>query len=424
MKRYEVAMRFSGGVTRRCLCGLVVVGWLLMALPVAAQFTAQFTAPADEELKMTSDAKAPGADAVILDREEDMDEVDEVYFVHVRIKVLTEKGKELATVRTPYDPGPFAKFEAQARTIHADGTIVPLTDAPKEMTDFKTKGYQVRSMVFNLPSVEVGSILEYWMRIRDGHWERTWAIQEHHYIHRAHFSYRPSGFWGVMTSARIGTGAAPVRNPKGFFTLDIADVPPVPEEDWMPPLNMFQWQVTFYNSEFKSSKEFWDVATKNWEKDVDDFTWPTGSVQKIAAGLVAPGDSDEQKARKIYDAVQKLDNTSFSRVKSRAERKKEKLKDVNKVEDIWKQRSGSDDAMALLYVALARAIGIGRYGIVRCYRRIRWMTSLRSFLLTGRMCRSIRGKRCAPLGRCTGSIRWLLDLSWRIRRRCFGLHRR
>jgi hypothetical protein len=74
--------------------------------------------------------------------------------------------------------------------------------------------------------------------------------------------------------------------------------------------------------------------------------------------MVSATDSDEQKARKIYAAVMKLDNTRFSRKKSEAERKAEKLKVIKDAEDVWKQQSGSDDEIALLYVALARAAGL------------------------------------------------------------------
>ncbi len=56
-----------------------------------------------------------------------------------------------------------------------------------------------------------------------------------------------------------------------------------------------------------------------------------------------------------------LDNTSFSREKSEAERKKEKLKDIRNAEDVWSQKSGSPDNIALLYVALARAAGLHAY---------------------------------------------------------------
>jgi hypothetical protein len=48
-------------------------------------------------------------------------------------------------------------------------------------------------------------------------------------------------------------------------------------------------------------------------------------------------------------------------VKSQAERKKEKVKDVRNAEDVWKQKSGTDDELALLYVALARIAGLQAY---------------------------------------------------------------
>ena len=57
----------------------------------------------------------------------------------------------------------------------------------------------------------------------------------------------------------------------------------------------------------------------------------------------------------------KLDNTSFTREKSEAERKTEKLKEIKVAEDVWKQKSGSANDLALLYVALARAAGLKAY---------------------------------------------------------------
>jgi hypothetical protein len=54
----------------------------------------------------------------------------------------------------------------------------------------------------------------------------------------------------------------------------------------------------------------------------------------------------------------KLDNTDFSRRKSEAERKIEKLKPIKNAEDVWTQKSGTGDEIALLYVAFARAAGL------------------------------------------------------------------
>src|SRR5258708_30778475 len=110
-----------------------------------------------------------------------------------------------------------------------------------------------------------------------------------------------------------------------------------------------------------SGLEFWQNEGKRWVKETDHFTNPNKTIQQAGAQIVAPGDSEEQKARKLYDAVLKLDNTSFTREKSAAERKNEKLKTIKNAEDVWNQKSGSDDDMALLYVALARAAGLKVY---------------------------------------------------------------
>ena len=67
--------------------------------------SAQFQQPTDEELKMTADPKAPGADAVYLDINEVANDPMHYESTYRRIKVLTEKGKEQATVEVPYLKG-------------------------------------------------------------------------------------------------------------------------------------------------------------------------------------------------------------------------------------------------------------------------------------------------------------------------------
>jgi Domain of Unknown Function with PDB structure (DUF3857)/Transglutaminase-like superfamily len=340
---------------RTCICFC-----LLLALASPA-LLAQFQQPTDDELKMTADPKAPGAAAVYLYREEITNNLAFFQSFYERIKVLTEKGKEMATVRIPYVPGADKVTKIEGRTIHADGTVIPLTVKPDDLVDFKTGDYQVNSVVFTLPSVEVGSILEYRYRYNGSSFAPTWWIQQPLFVHKAHYSFNPdlhSGWSGLMYAARIGSGEKVVKSRNGELTLDIADVPPEPDEDWMPPLNTIQWRVEFYYTTVNSAKDFWDDACQNWADWVREFTNPSGHLKQAVAQIVAPGDTDEQKAAKIYAAVQKLENTRFTRVKSEAERKKEKLKNINKAEDVWTQQRGTDDEIALLYAALARAAGL------------------------------------------------------------------
>ena len=334
---------------------------LLLALASPALLCAQFQQPTDEELKMTSDPKAPGAAAVYLYREEITDDYANLHSFYERIKVLTEKGKELATVNVPYIPGADKVTKIEGRTIHADGTVIPLIVKPDDLVDLKTKGYQINSVVFTLPSVEVGSILEYRYTYIGTTFAPTWWIQQKYFVHKAHYSFHPytRGISsGLMYANRIATGEKVVKDKNDTFTLDIADVPPAPDEDWMPPLNTLRWRVEFYYVNTEFGQKFWDDEAKFWASWVRDFINPTGFIKKTVAELVAPGDTDEQKAVKIYAAVQKLENTRFTRRKSEAERKKEKLKNINKAEDVWKQQRGTDDEIALLYASLARAAGL------------------------------------------------------------------
>ena len=350
---------------------LVSLCCLTCAFP--ALLSAQFQAPAKEELEMTSDPKAPGADAVYLYREEKTDDNLHYHSYYVRIKVLTEKGKELATVRTPYEHRGFKVTDIQGRTIHSDGTVIPLTAKPTDLTDIKTKDLQVNSMVFTLPSVEVGSILEYRLQIRyddNSVSSPTWQIQQPYFVHKAHYQFEPSKDLGYITDSHgnmdnnlmyaliLSDGTKMKHDISGRYSLDVSDVPPIPRDDWMPPLNSINWRAEFYYSPYPSGAEFWRNEGKRWTKETDHFADPGKSLKNAVAELVVAGDSDEQKARKLYASVMKLDNTDFTREKSSAERKTEKLKAIKNAEDVWIQKSGSSDDLALLYVALARAAGL------------------------------------------------------------------
>ena len=121
------------------------------------------------------------------------------------------------------------------------------------------------------------------------------------------------------------------------------------------------FQVIFYFSTATSEQQYWHAASKNWLKEVHRFAEPTATLKQAAAALIAPGDSDLDRAKKLYVAVQALDNTDFSRKKTDAERKREGLKSTKHAEDVWNQKSGNGEEIALLYLALLKAAGLKAY---------------------------------------------------------------
>src|ERR1035438_5495067 len=108
---------------------------LLFAAACPALLLAQFQQPTDEELKMTADPKAPGAAAVFLNVTETADRDVNFESYYARIKVLTEKGKNLAVVELPYRKHFYKVADIKGRTIHQDGTIIPLTGKPDDLLE-------------------------------------------------------------------------------------------------------------------------------------------------------------------------------------------------------------------------------------------------------------------------------------------------
>jgi hypothetical protein len=83
----------------------------------------------------------------------------------------------------------------------------------------------------------------------------------------------------------------------GKFTLDMTDIPPSPDEEFMPPIQSLLYKVGFYYSDAVDSRNFWLEEVKLWSKDVDQFAGPSKAIKDAVAGLIAPTDSDWTRRR-------------------------------------------------------------------------------------------------------------------------------
>ena len=364
----------------------------------------KFQDPTKEELQMTSDPKAPGAPAVFLYRQETTDNRDHFMSSYARIKVLTELGKEWATVEVPYTPGYSDPPIIEGRTIHADGTVVPLVGKAADLLVFKNHNNHVKAAVFNLPSVEVGSILEYKWSISltggkvtgvadqadEGYYSSAmagtvpdWEVQQPIYVHKAHFYWNPyndleTNALGsatdyfvdgerahyILFTQRLPAGFTTTRSPKGDFTLEIHDVPAFVREANAPPESALHFQVHFFRSPYLSADLYWDNEARRWSQRLSDFASQGPAIKDAASQITSGAATPEAKARKLYDAVQALENTNFTREKSEDERKQLHLrKELKNVQEVLSEKSGSRNEIAALYLALARATGLEAYGM-------------------------------------------------------------
>lgn len=358
----------------------------------------KFQEPTREELQMTSDPKAPGAPAVYLFLEEITDNGSHFISEYARIKVLTEAGKEWATVEVPYS-GSGAPPRIEGRTIHADGTVVPLNSTAQDVLVVKSYRNHLKARVFNLPSVEVGSILEYRWTLPMG--EGTiggvandmqgfmdsalasaipyWDVQREIYVHKAHFYFNPLGDLErnvignqgithmvdgelasyLLFSSHLPAGSKVQVSPNKDYTLDIQDVPAISHESNAPPETGRIYGVHFYYTPYLAADVYWNDEGKRWSKELDHMAEPTAALKAAAVQIVGGATTDDEKARKLYDAVQALDNTAFSRERSPAERAQLGLRrEVRSAEQVWNEKSGTRNEIAILYLALARAAGL------------------------------------------------------------------
>ncbi len=380
----------------------VVLTLAALAQPVSSA-AQKFQEPTKEELQMTSDPKAPGASAVFLYREETTDNRNHFVSFYARIKVLAELGKEWATVEVPYTPGYTATPSIEARTIHSDGTVIPLVGKAEDLLVVKTNQSNLKAAVFNMPSVEVGSILEYKWTIPltggkiSGVLEDQedvlsgmlagstpeWEVQQPIYVHKEHFYWNPVSDIETMVGGdpisymvdgeranyllftqRLPAGFTTTRSPKNDFTLDIHDVPAFERESNAPPEGAFRYRVRFYRTPYLDPNLYWDNETKRWSGQLDQYASQSSKIRDAADQITAGANTPDAKARKLYDAVQALDNTDFTRTKNEAERKQLHLRrELKKAEGVWSEKSGSGNEIAALYLALARAAGLQADGL-------------------------------------------------------------
>ena len=323
--------------------------------------------------EMTSDPKAPGAAAVYLDIEEDANDPMHYESVYVRIKVLTEKGK----VNSPPSTFPTSRgvkvSDIKGRTIHADGAIIPLSVKPEDLLDAKSGDMQFGHIAFTLPSVEVGSILEYRYALRydDNQFSSPqWEVQRTYFVHKAHYKFTPFKAFAPQGSVNAGTsmflidergrtvnsliwwgrlpdGKKIETSAGGFYSVDVTDVPAIPDEEFMPPIDSTLYKVLFYYKYASNANDFW-ISEQILVEDVDGFAEQSKTIKSAAEALISPQDTETQKANKLYAAVQALDNTDYSREKGLRSSKQLKLKEARHAEDTWTQKSGSSEDIAML----------------------------------------------------------------------------
>ena len=319
---------------------------------------------------MTSVPEAPGAPAIFLYRQVDRDDNGRTSneYNYVRIKVLTEEGRERANVAIPFEKGKESIINIRARTIQPDGKITEFDGKSYEQMVEKTKGVKYLAKTFTLPDVHAGSIIEYHYTIdfaENWLFHSYWPLSEDLFTKKAVFTLKPYSRypWNVQWSwpAGLPQGTKPPEEGSDHIVrMTSENIPAFVEEDHMPPANELKYRVVFiYRDEpFEADVDkYWKQFVKKRGGQIDSFVDKKKAMEEAAASIVSAGDPPEVKLRKIYERVQQIPNSSYMPAKSEEQLKRENIRPNNNVEDLWKHQYGSGWDLTWLFLGLARGAG-------------------------------------------------------------------
>lgn len=323
--------------------------------------------PADLALK--DNPAQPGAHAMILYRESDMDSKESWVKEYVRVKIFTQEGTSQGDVELPFLKGNTDIKDIRGRTIQPDGRVTNFDGKVFEKVVVKASGFKFLAKTFTMPDVHPGCIIEYKFREQSDPnllYNHKWTVSGDLFTRDARFSFKPYTGPGSLpfTYRQFGlpTSVIPVLQKDGSYLMDIHNIAGIEEERFMPPSRVLETRVEFYYQDPDDpSKEtvehYWNRIGKKWSDELDHFVNKKGMLDGDLRGIIAPNDPPEIKLQKIYARVQKIRNLSTEDSKTAKEQKQEQLKPNSNVEDLLKHGYGNAREINYTFVGLARAAG-------------------------------------------------------------------
>jgi hypothetical protein len=352
---------------------VLVAALLLLAAGIFNAYSARAAADrppiTPEDLSLKDNPAEPGAAAMTLYREEIINNKDfhDFYSEHFfRIKIFTDAGKKYADIEIPSTKYFGEVRDIHGKTIHPDGKVVEFEGKVLDKLLAKAGDAKIQVKTFTLPDVTPGSIIEYAYKVSLPAAylaPADWPVQDAIYTKRAHFVYRPfagtdaSLLWRAMHLDNI---KPPHRESDGSWAMDVSDVPGLPEEEYMLPLNEVRGRIEFYYTRERNTgnvKQYWDTVAKQWADENEKFIGKRASIRDLAQQLSASADSPESKLRKLYARAQTIHNFDYDPEKTAQEAEREKAKKDANVDDVLKRGSANKLNVNQFFVALAQAAG-------------------------------------------------------------------
>lgn len=272
-----------------------------------------------EILAMTSFPQDSSTEAIILfdvAKQEITDEFQLLMNRHVRIKILTEKGKEFASIKIPYWHTSKVK-DLKAQTILPNMNKVELNK--KDIFE-ESIGKNWKQKVFTIPAVEVGAVIEYQyeMQISNLVYLQPWYFQNQGYTVLSqmsitlspHFNYNVffQNVFGEQTKPQIQEILIPGTIPKNLkkYTWKMENVPSLAEEAYVANLDDYRMAMFFQLIEYRDPYyhyEFikeWEDLARELNEEYHDFLTIDAEVRNQVSSLLRDSMSSEDKIKTLF----------------------------------------------------------------------------------------------------------------------------
>jgi len=226
-------------------------------------------------------------------------------------KLFNDRARELAEVNLPYNSSFQELHVVSARTIKKDGTIVSVKPADIRTTaqagDYlmydDAQGYG-----FSMPGIEDGCIIDY-----------TWDEITHPMLMPGQFFT----YWGFNGPEPVGVSRyvlhTPTDKPLKFKTYNNDGLKPVVTTSLDGKTRTYTWEVKNAKPldiepsmpNYNAIHTWMEVSSLDSWQDIAKWFWglqspqakPTDAIKKTVTTLIAGKQTEEEKARAIYDWV-------------------------------------------------------------------------------------------------------------------------
>lgn len=348
---------------------LLSIFWLLFisASTAFAQVEWRSVSPAELQMKTPVVEADADAEAIFWEIRLDDKKLEQLAYNHyVRVKIFTERGREkFSKIDIPFTKGKKVK-DIAARVIKADGTIVEVAQTDIFERDLiKAGGVKIKAKSFAMPGIEPGVIVEYQYRETfkgDSAGGERLIFQREIPMQRVTYYVRPySGTKLRFTSFNMPDVKFTLEEKSKFYVGTMTNVPAMKEEPYMPPNDEVRsWTFLTYppfGIENQAIGSFFSWALFSGQYGGLQAKINKGGklVKKTTEELTAGIASQDEKLRKIYEFAQtQIKNLSYDN--SLTEEQLEKI-DIDKIDDILKNRAGNAFHVNMLFASIASAAG-------------------------------------------------------------------